>query len=78
MATQAQRIDALEREVVSLRGEFAAVAAALDFVFDAGRAYQAGRTGAGGAPAHTRHLRLVPGGLEAREAEAEPELEAGA
>ena len=78
MGAQAQRIDALERELVSLRSEFAAVGAALDCAFAAGRAFETRPPGTTGTPPSTRHLRLIPGGLEAREAEVAPELEAGA
>jgi hypothetical protein len=75
MAAQAQRIADLERQMAELRAEVMAAAAGLEHVFEAGRASVFGPTR---DQPRTSHLRLIPGGLDAPEAEVGPELEAGA
>ena len=61
MATlrELERIEALEGEVASLRGEIGALAAGLDCAFKAGRAYERDQLLPAPAPSPARHLRSV-------------------
>ena len=78
MATHAQRIADLEREVAALRSELNFTAAVVDVAYAAGRESITNYRTAAPPPAALRTgppLRLIPGGLETPEAEAEPEIE---